>query len=329
MTQQSAFHFKTITPDLIHDALIEVGLYPDSGIIELNSYENRVYQFLDEQHKRYVVKFYRPTRWNRTQIQEEHDFMLSLYEAGLSVIAPLFFAGQTVLEYRGFLYAVFPSVGGRQYETDNLLQLEEVGRLIGRIHQIGYQHHFSTRPTIGIDEYLITPRNILANTPLLPGKLKQNFLFVLDELIVEVKKRWSQPHSYLRLQGDCHPGNILWRDGPFIVDFDDARNGPAVQDLWMLLNGERREQRIQLEILLEAYTEYTHFDNEQLALIEPLRAMRMIHYLSWIVRRWEEPAFPRAFPWMIEYDFWRKQQLLFSEQINALNEQPLQPGLIY
>lgn len=187
MTQQSAFHFKTITPDLILDALMEVGLYPDSGIIELNSYENRVYQFVDEQRKRYVVKFYRPARWNRTQIQEEHDFMLSLHEAGLSVIAPLFFAGQTVLEYRGFLYAVFPVIGGRQYEADNLLQLEEVGRLIGRIHQIGYQHKFTSRPTIGIDEYLIKPRNILANTSLLAADLKPGFLLVLDKLIIEVK----------------------------------------------------------------------------------------------------------------------------------------------
>ncbi|WGO83451.1 serine/threonine protein kinase [Arsenophonus apicola] len=329
MTQQSAFHFKTITPDLIHDALLEVGLYPDSGIFELNSYENRVYQFVDEQRNRYVVKFYRPARWNQTQIQEEHDFMLSLHAAGLSVIAPLFFAGQTVLEYRGFFYAVFPAVGGRQYEADNLLQLEEVGRLIGRIHQIGCQHNFTSRPTIGIDEYLITPRKILANTALLTADLKPSFLLVVDKLIEEVKKRWSQQYHCLRLQGDCHPGNILWRDGPFIVDFDDARNGPAIQDLWMLLNGERREQRIQLEILLEGYTEYAHFDKEQLALIEPLRAMRMVHYLSWIVRRWEDPAFARAFPWMIEYDFWRKQMLLFSEQINALNEQPLQPGLVY
>ena len=227
------------------------------------------------------------------------------------------------------LYAIFPVVGGRQYEADNLLQLEEVGRLIGRIHQIGYQHNFTSRPTIAIDEYLITPRNILANTSLLATDLKPSFLLVLDKLIIEVKKRWSQQYRCLRLQGDCHPGNILWRDGPFIVDFDDARNGPAIQDLWMLLNGERREQRIQLEILLEGYTEYTHFDNEQLSLIEPLRAMRMVHYLSWIVRRWEDPAFPRAFPWMIEYDFWHKQQLLFSEQINVLNEQPLQPGLAY
>ncbi|MFY3770737.1 Stress response kinase A [Providencia manganoxydans] len=322
--EQSHFHFSEISPDLILDALMEAGIYPESGLTELNSYENRVYQFQDENRKRFVVKFYRPERWNRSQIQEEHDFTLELQHAELPVAAPLEFAGQTVLEFGGFMFAIFPSIGGRQYEADNLFQLEEVGRLLGRTHQIGKKSTFMFRPTLGVTEYLDQPRQIMAQTELIAPKWKETFLESLDKLIAQVKKDWPVITSPLRLQGDCHPGNILWRDEAWLVDFDDARNGPAVQDLWMLLNGSRQEQVLQLDTLLEAYNEFCDFDVKELKLIEPLRAMRMVHYLGWIIRRWQDPAFPRAFSWIREDDFWQRQSIEFAQQLERLQEPPLQ-----
>lgn len=322
--EQSHFHFSEISPDLILDALMEAGIYPESGLTELNSYENRVYQFQDENRKRFVVKFYRPERWNRSQIQEEHDFTLELQDAELPVAAPLEFAGQTVLEFGGFMFAIFPSIGGRQYEADNLFQLEEVGRLLGRTHQIGKKSTFMFRPTLGVTEYLDQPRQIMAQTELIAPKWKETFLESLDKLIAQVKKDWPVITSPLRLQGDCHPGNILWRDEAWLVDFDDARNGPAVQDLWMLLNGSRQEQVLQLDTLLEAYNEFCDFDLKELKLIEPLRAMRMVHYLGWIIRRWQDPAFPRAFSWIREDDFWQRQSIEFAQQLERLQEPPLQ-----
>lgn len=322
--EQAHFHFSEISPDLILDALMEAGIYPESGLTELNSYENRVYQFQDENRKRFVVKFYRPERWNRSQIQEEHDFTLELQDAELPVAAPLEFAGQTVLEFGGFMFAIFPSIGGRQYEADNLFQLEEVGRLLGRTHQIGKKSTFMFRPTLGVTEYLDQPRQIMAQTELIAPKWKETFLESLDKLIAQVKKDWPVITSPLRLQGDCHPGNILWRDEAWLVDFDDARNGPAVQDLWMLLNGSRQEQVLQLDTLLEAYNEFCDFDVKELKLIEPLRAMRMVHYLGWIIRRWQDPAFPRAFSWIREDDFWQRQSIEFAQQLERLQEPPLQ-----
>ncbi|MEX9611865.1 serine/threonine protein kinase [Providencia manganoxydans] len=322
--EQSHFHFSEISPDLILDALMEAGIYPESGLTELNSYENRVYQFQDENRKRFVVKFYRPERWNRSQIQEEHDFTLELQDAELPVAAPFEFAGQTVLEFGGFMFAIFPSIGGRQYEADNLFQLEEVGRLLGRTHQIGKKSTFMFRPTLGVTEYLDQPRQIMAQTELIAPKWKETFLESLDKLIAQVKKDWPVITSPLRLQGDCHPGNILWRDEAWLVDFDDARNGPAVQDLWMLLNGSRQEQVLQLDTLLEAYNEFCDFDVKELKLIEPLRAMRMVHYLGWIIRRWQDPAFPRAFSWIREDDFWQRQSIEFAQQLERLQEPPLQ-----
>lgn len=322
--EHSNFHFSGISPDLILDALMEVGIYPESGLTELNSYENRVYQFQDENRKRFVVKFYRPARWNRSQIQEEHDFTLELKNAELPVAAPIEFAGQTVLEFGGFMFAIFPSIGGRQYETDNLYQLEEVGRLLGRVHQIGKKSTFTFRPTLGVEEYLDQPREIMVQSELITPKWKETFIESLDKLIAEVKRQWPTISSPLRLQGDCHPGNILWRDEAWLVDFDDARNGPAVQDLWMLLNGSRQDQVIQLDTLLEAYNEFGDFDVKELRLIEPLRAMRMVQYLGWIIRRWQDPAFPRAFSWLQADDFWQKQSLEFAQQFQRLQETPLQ-----
>lgn len=203
--EHSHFHFSGISPDLILDALMEAGIYPESGLTELNSYENRVYQFQDENRKRFVVKFYRPERWSRSQIQEEHDFTLELQDAGLSVAAPLEFAGQTVLEFGGFIFAVFPSIGGRQYETDNLFQLEDVGRLLGRIHQIGKKETFVFRPTLGVAEYLEQPRQIIVQSELIAPRWQASIIESLDRLITQVKQYWPTISSPIRLQGIAIP----------------------------------------------------------------------------------------------------------------------------
>ena len=305
------------------DALFEQGIRVDSGLMPLNSFENRVYQFQDEDRKRYVVKFYRPHRWSPGQIEEEHQFSLELQADEVPVAAPLHFNGQTLLRHKGFMYAVFPSLGGRQYETDNLDQMEWVGRYLGRIHQTGRSKQFSARPDIGLNEYLFEPRELFEHTNLIPAALKKNFLKATDALIAEVKLHWHEDFQALRLHGDCHPGNILWRDGPLFVDLDDARNGPAIQDIWMLLNGDKAEQRMQLEMIVEAYEEFTPFESDEIALIEPLRAMRMVYYLAWIIRRWDDPAFPRNFPWLTDEDYWRTQTATFTEQVRVLREPPL------
>lgn len=305
------------------DALFEQGIRVDSGLTPLNSFENRVYQFQDEDRKRYVVKFYRPHRWSPEQIEEEHQFSLELQADEVPVAAPLRFNGNTLLRHNGFMYAVFPSLGGRQYETDNLDQMEWVGRYLGRIHQTGRRKQFAARPDMGLNEYLFEPRELFEHTHLIPSALKKRFLSATDALIAEVKLHWHADFQPLRLHGDCHPGNILWRDGPLFVDLDDARNGPAIQDIWMLLNGDKAEQRMQLEMIVEAYEEFTPFESDEIAYIEPLRAMRMVYYLAWIIRRWDDPAFPRNFPWLTDEDYWRRQTATFIEQVRVLREPPL------
>ncbi|MDT0176509.1 serine/threonine protein kinase [Enterobacter sp. BRE11] len=320
----AAFNFETLDPDAILDALWETGLRIESGLTALNSYENRVYQFSDEDRHRYVVKFYRPQRWSAAQIEEEHRFTRDLQADEVPVAAPLMLQGKTLHTHAGFMFTVFPGLGGRQYETDNDEHLEWVGRFLGRIHQTGRKQRFEHRPSMDLEEYLHQPRAELASNVLVPASLKAALLQAVDKLGVALQQRWHHSWQPLRLHGDCHPGNILWRDGPFFVDLDDARNGPAVQDLWMLINGDRQEQRVQWDILLEAYTEFSDFDINELSLIEPLRAMRMVYYLAWVARRWQDPAFPRAFPWMTDEDFWRRQISQFTEQEKLLQEPPLQ-----
>ncbi|CAK4070304.1 serine/threonine protein kinase [Vibrio sp. 16] len=320
---QHAFNFDALTPDFMWYALESIGIRAESGFLALNSYENRVYQFTDEERQRYVVKFYRPERWSQAQIQEEHDFTLELIESEIPVAPPVIINGQSLHQYQGYLFALFASVGGRQFEVDNLEQLEGVGRFLGRIHKVGEKQTFEHRPSISLEEYLYQPRTLLQNSQFIPMHLENAFFNDLDLLIKTLEQHWTTPSSQIRLHGDCHPGNILWRDGPMFVDLDDARNGPAIQDLWMLLNGEHADKLMQLDILLEAYQEFSDFDSNQLKLIEPLRGLRMVHYMAWLAKRWQDPAFPLAFPWFDDPKYWESQVLAFKEQISALNEPPL------
>lgn len=325
----NAFNFQTLHPDTIMDALFEQGIRVDSGLTPLNSYENRVYQFQDEDRQRFVVKFYRPERWSVDQILEEHQFAIELLEDEVPVAAPLAFNGQTLLSHQGFHYAIFPSVGGRQFEADNIDQMEAVGRYLGRLHQTGRKQPFTWRPTIGLDEYLVEPRKLFEHARLIPSSQKAAFLKATDALIVAVTDRWHTNFDMLRLHGDCHAGNILWREGPLFVDLDDSRNGPAIQDLWMLLNGDKAEQRMQLETIIEAYEEVSEFETSEIELIEPLRAMRLVYYLAWLMRRWDDPAFPKNFPWLTGEDYWQRQTATFIEQAKVLQEPPLQLTPMY
>ncbi|MDG2778833.1 serine/threonine protein kinase [Vibrio parahaemolyticus] len=320
---QSMFNFDALTPDFMWYALESIGIRAESGFLPLNSYENRVYQFTDEERRRYVVKFYRPERWSNEQIQEEHDFTLELIDNEIPVAPPVRINGNTLHNYQGYRFALFESVGGRQFEVDNLEQLEGVGRFLGRIHKVGSRQAFQHRPTIGLQEYLYQPREILQNANMIPMHLENSFFNDLDMLIKAIENHWQDSFTTIRLHGDCHPGNILWRDGPMFVDLDDSRNGPAVQDLWMLLNGERQDKLMQLDIILEAYQEFCDFNAAELKLIEPLRGLRMVHYMAWLAKRWHDPAFPLAFPWFNEPKYWEGQVLAFKEQIASLEEAPL------
>ena len=322
--EKNDFCFSNLTPDLLLDALDSIDVRAESGLLALNSYENRVYQFKAEDGARYVTKFYRSERWSDEQIEEEHQFTQELADNEIPVAAPININGKTLHNFNGHRFALFPSVGGRQFEVDNFDQLEWVGRYLGRIHLVGQRQPFQHRPTMGLDEYVYQPRKLLEHSQFIPDHLKNVFFADLDLLIKNLEQHWSTDWHAIRLHGDCHPGNILWRDGPMFVDLDDARNGPAIQDLWMLLNGERADQLAQLDTLLEAYGEFADFDQRQLQLIEPLRGLRMVHYMAWLAKRWQDPAFPRAFPWFADAKYWEGQVLAFKEQIASLHDAPLQ-----
>ena len=323
--QGAAFHYQELTPDLILDAIESLGIYPETGLLALNSYENRVYQFRCDNGVRYVVKFYRPERWSNEQIQEEHDFSQSLFDEEIPVATPIIINGRSLHEYKGFRFALFPSIGGRSFEVDNLEQLEATGRFIGRIHQFSQQGKFKHRdlvnPQVLGDESLLW----LKESGHVPSSLVLPYFTIVEQVLDKSKEIWAKQNpKQIRLHGDLHPGNILWTpDGPGFVDLDDARTGPAIQDLWMMITGDRQQKQLQLEILLEAYEEFCDFDAKELTLIEPLRAMRMLHYNAWLSRRWEDPAFPMNFPWYGEEKYWEQQILSFKEQLAVLDEPAL------
>lgn len=317
------FNFSELGPDLILDAIESVGIRVDSGLLALNSYENRVYQFIAEDRLRYVAKFYRPQRWSVEQLLEEHAFAEELADHEIPVVASKIYDGKTLHHHQGYHFTIYPSVGGRQFEVDNLDQLEWMGRFIGRIHSVAKTSSFIHRPTFSQQEHLIDPIATLEQHQIVPLQLEKPFFVILNQ-VAELAKQQYIPSKIIRLHGDCHPGNILWRDGPTFVDLDDCRSGPAIQDLWMMLSGDNHQQRIQLDTLIEAYDEFSNFNSAELALIEPLRAMRMIHYMAWLARRWQDPAFPQAFPWFADEKYWEQQILALKEQLSALQEPTIQ-----
>ena len=319
----SVFDFTSLSPDLILDGLESVGFEVDSGLLALNSYENRVYQFHDEQLNKYVTKFYRPQRWSEAQIREELDFALELDKSELPFVAPIQIEGESLFSHKGYQFAVYPCRGGRIFEVDNLEQLEWMGRFIARIHAVAAQKIFVHRPTFSTAEMLYQAQNIIEKSGFVPSSLTLPFFTILEQ-VIEVAVKQYQPQQLIRLHGDCHAGNILWTDkGPHFVDLDDCRMGPAIQDLWMMLSGDRQEQLLQLDTILMGYEEFFTFESNQLVLIESLRTMRVVNYMAWLCKRWQDPAFPRNFPWFDTEKYWEQQILMLKEQMFVLQQPPL------
>lgn len=318
--------FASLTPDTLLGALEGVGLRPDGRLLALNSFENRVYQVFMDEGAPLVVKFYRSGRWTDAAIGEEHAFVHELVEREIPVVEPLVIDGRTLHHHADLRFAVFPRQGGRAPEFDRLDTLEWMGRFIGRIHAVGALKPFAARPTLDIRTFGEEPRDFLRAGDFLPPELADVYFGVVDQALDGVRRCFDRAGKVatLRLHGDCHAGNVLWTDaGPHFVDFDDARMGPAVQDLWMLLSGERGEQVRQFAEVLAGYEDFCDFDTRELHLVEALRTLRLIHYAGWLARRWDDPAFPAAFPWFNTQRYWQDRILELREQIALMDEPPL------
>ena len=322
----SSHPYTALTPDVALDALDSTGLQADGRLLALNSYENRVYQMGVEDAAPVVVKFYRPERWSDAAILEEHAFTVELAEREIPVVAPLRLNGATLHLHAGFRFAVYPRQGGRMPEFDRVDTLQWMGRFLGRIHAVGATANYAQRPTLNPDTFGIASRDFLRDGNWLPADLVAAWDSVVEHALASVAHCYERAGDVgaIRLHGDCHAGNVLWTEaGPHFVDFDDSRMGPAVQDLWMLLSGEREEQQAQINEILKGYEDFMAFDPRELYLVEALRTLRLIHYAAWLARRWDDPAFPAAFPWFNTQLYWQARILELREQIALMDEPPL------
>ncbi|MGE5649919.1 MAG: serine/threonine protein kinase [Bacillota bacterium] len=322
--------FSALDPTCVLDALESVGLYSDGRLLALNSYENRVYQVGMEDGPPLVAKFYRPRRWSDAAILEEHAFVQELAEHEIPAVPALPLAGRgTLHHFEGFRFSVFKRQGGRAPELDDSATLEWLGRFIGRIHAVGAAQPFAERPALDIATFGEEPRDYLLAQDFVPADLREAYRSVTAQALDGVRRCFDRAGEVrrLRLHGDCHVGNVLWTDaGPHFVDFDDSRMGPAVQDLWMLLSGERGDMARQLADLLAGYEDFFDFNQRELYLIEALRTLRLIHYSAWLARRWDDPAFPAAFPWFNTQRYWQDRILELREQVALMDEPPLWPA---
>ena len=326
MAIETASNYSTLTPDCVLNALESIGLRSDGRLLALNSYENRVYQVGMEEGAPLVAKFYRPARWTDAAILEEHAFVQELVEREIPVVPALTLDGKTLHEFEGFRFSVFARHGGRAPELEDRDTLEWMGRFLGRIHAIGALRPFQHRPTLNIETFGTAPRDYLLAHDFIPHDLDTVYRSVIDQALAGVRHCFAHAGDtkHLRLHGDCHAGNVLWTDdGPHFVDFDDSRMGPAVQDLWMLLSGERAERVRQLGDVLAGYEDFHEFDVRELHLIEALRPLRLIHYSAWLAQRWDDPAFKQAFPWFNTQHYWQDRILELREQIALMEEPPL------
>jgi len=324
-TDERSKPYDGLTPDVVLDALDSISLRGDGRLLALNSYENRVYQVSLEDDSYVVAKFYRPGRWTDAQILEEHAFGAELAEREIPVVAATEIGGRTLHTFNGFRFAVYPRRGGRPPELEDEKVLEWIGRFLGRIHAVGAARRFEVRPALDVETFGIEPRDWLLDSGMIPEDLCDTWISTVDLALDAVEDRFELIETrQIRLHGDCHAGNILWTpDGPHFVDLDDARTGPAVQDLWMLLAGDRATATRQLRALLAGYEQFHAFRREELGLVEALRALRLLHYSYWLARRWEDPAFPAAFPWFGTQRYWQDRILELREQTSALEEPPL------
>ncbi len=335
--------FAGLTPEAVLDALDAVGLRGDGRLLQLNSYENRVFQVFLEDARVVVPKFYRPGRWSDAQILEEHQFALELAAEEIPVAAPLALtaaadapgAAKVIGTNHTLAHlatpaatrlAVMPRRAGGAPELEDAQTLAWIGRFLGRIHTVGRRRRFSHRRTLTVSSYGRAARDWLAQHEALPQDARALWFSAADAAL-DAAERHAEACAdadVLRLHGDCHPGNLLWTDdGPHFVDLDDAVNGPAVQDLWMLLSGERTAMARQLRAVLSGYEQFAEFDRRELRLIEPLRTLRMLHHSAWIAQRWADPAFPIAFPWFAGSAYWQQQAIQLREQVEAMAEPPL------
>jgi len=316
--------FDRLTPEVILDAVEAAGMMSDGRILALGSYENRVYQVGIDGGEPVVAKFYRPGRWSDEAILEEHGFALELAAAEIPVIAPMVFGDTpdgSLLHHAGFRFALFPRRGGQWPELGSQDDREWMGRFLGRIHLVGGRRRFEHRPRLSPQAMGRDSMDFLLASGRIPDYVAHRYERIAGQLLDRVEAAFDAAGELrqLRIHGDCHRNNVLWTDaGPHFVDLDDCMTGPAIQDLWMLLAGSADEMRAQLDDFLEGYQQFADFDYREVALIEPLRALRMVHYAAWLARRWDDPAFPRAFPWFADATYWERHAAELEEQYWAL-----------
>jgi len=336
--------YADLGPDVVLDALDAVGLRGDGRLIQLNSYENRVFQVFLEDGRVVVTKFYRPQRWSDAQILEEHGFANELAAAEIPVapVWPLTIAtdsrhadrvslpGATLAQFAtplgNYRFSVSARLAGRAPELEDAGTLEWIGRFVGRLHAVGAVKPFEFRLSLDPTTFGADNRDWLLAHDIIPPDAELAWRQVTEDALAAVNEAFGRgtPARNLRLHGDCHLGNVLWAaDGPHFVDLDDAVMGPATQDLWMLLSGERSAMTRQLAAVLEGYESFMDFDWRELRLIEPLRTLRIIHHSAWIARRWRDPAFPIAFPWFESPKYWAEQTTRLRQQLDAMAEPPL------
>ena len=318
--------FALLTPDYVLDAVESLDLLSDARILTLNSYENRVYQIGIEDAEPIIAKFYRPQRWSEAAILEEHQFTLDLAAAELPVVAPIVIKDQSLFHYDQFLFAIFPRRGGYAPDFSQLENLNSLGRTLGRIHALGQRRTLKHRGEFSLSFFIENSREYLLESDFLPPHLIDQYRQTSARLLEKMQQLYQQ-FDLICLHGDCHAGNILWRDNhPHFVDFDDVRMGPAIQDLWMMLSGTLPEQQRQIHEILNGYREFCDFNPSELSLIESLRTMRIMHYAAWLARRWQDPAFPQSFPWFGEPHYWQEHLNALEQQALLLEQPPLRLG---
>ncbi len=326
MPRMNTPSFSALNPDAVLDALDSIGMRGDGRLLTLNSYENRVYQVGIEDAAPIVAKFYRAARWSDAAILEEHAYIASLAEREIPVVPAVVVNGQTLHQHNGFRFALFRKQRGRAPELDRPDTLQWMGRFIARIHAVGALENYRHRPTLDVATFGVEASDYLLAHNFIPAELIEVYRGVVVHALDGVRRCFERAGDVgtLRLHGDCHAGNVLWTDsGPHFVDFDDSRMGPAIQDLWMLLSGDRAEQTRQFADLLIGYEDFYEFNPRELHLLEALRTLRLIHYSAWIARRWEDAAFPVAFPWFNTQHYWQDRILELREQIALMDEPPL------
>ncbi|MDH3748289.1 MAG: serine/threonine protein kinase [Gammaproteobacteria bacterium] len=329
MTQadESTLAYTNLQPDDIFETLDDLGYVCNGRFLALNSYENRVYKLGIDDADDIVVKFYRPGRWSDDAIREEHEFTIELEHQEIPVVSPISIDDETLFKTGPFRLAVYPCRGGRAPDLDNDKQLRQLGRFVGRMHLVGETREFEYRPRVDIESYGLASRDFLLDEAFIPDEMCDVYDSIADLVIDGVERCSERAGSFreIRLHADFHPGNVLIAGEAFhIVDLDDARSGPAVQDLWMFMSGDRDEQTPQLTALLEGYQEFRPFDARELHLVEALRSLRIMHYAAWIARRWGDPAFKQAFPWFNARRYWDEHILALREQVALMQEAPLE-----